>query len=96
MTRERTRELLPVLKAFQDGRKIQVKLTSGEWHDITVEEIDVDSRFDYRIKPTPREWWIVVHPVSKYVLWDKSVPLREIKSTVSPGSEIVRVRELME
>ena len=53
MTRERAKELLPIIQAYADGKDVQFKSTTdGEWY--------CDSKPDwtrgliYRIKPEPR------------------------------------------
>lgn len=60
MTRERAKELLPIIQAYADGKDVQFKSTTdGEWY--------CDSKPDwtrgliYRIKPEPRVFWIVIN-----------------------------------
>ena len=52
MTRERCKELLPIMQAFADGKRIQFK---SKFSDVWVES-DFEPRWlddsDYRIKPT--------------------------------------------
>jgi hypothetical protein len=67
MTRERCKELLPVLlpilEAYARGEKIQVLSRPGQWVD-AFDELMFDSAhltpFPYRIKPKPLEVWVVV------------------------------------
>lgn len=54
MTREGAKELLPIIKAFADGKIIQTK-NCGVWTDVTDKKVNFDlpSPF-YRIKPEPK------------------------------------------
>ena len=53
MTRERVKELLPILQAFVEGRPIQ-GFYNNNWKDIReTEDIDI-IYFKYRIKPVPK------------------------------------------
>ena len=55
MTREEAKELLPIIKAFAEGKAIQFRCKSGEWVEIRNDEIDFAlSPNDYRIKPEPK------------------------------------------
>src|SRR5690348_337155 len=60
MTPERTKELLPIMTAFAEGKKIRLKrkndpsdpwviCTNPTWAD----------NFDYEIAPEPKEFWVV-------------------------------------
>ena len=61
-TRENLRKILPVLQAWAEGKTIQVRLPRDEWDDVTVETLKFDGRpEDYRIKPEPREWFLLIH-----------------------------------
>ena len=61
MTPERAKELLPIIQAFAEGKKIECRLfghdiwnwtnnSSPGWHD----------NYEYRIKPTKKEGWIIL------------------------------------
>lgn len=62
MNRKETAELMPIIKAFAEGRTIERKTRSWEfnkdWHDETqweeTEELIFRDTFVYRIKPEPR------------------------------------------
>ena len=62
MNRKEAAELLPIIKAFAEGRKIERKTRSWElnkgWHDVTqweeTEELICRDTFVYRIKPNPK------------------------------------------
>ena len=52
MTREQAKEILPIFKAFAEGKTIQI-LNEGEWCDLY--DTDFKSPINkYRIKPEPR------------------------------------------
>ena len=53
MTRERAKELLPIIKAFAEGKVIQYKNAQGEWVDSFYQmNIDFDrSSTSYRVSP---------------------------------------------
>ena len=53
MTREEAKEMLPIIQAFAEGKKIQYRNHSDEWIDIKENEgLSFISRpLDYRIKP---------------------------------------------
>lgn len=53
MTREEARQLLPIIKAFSEGKVIQIKQTSGEWIRFSNISFDCNPKF-YRIKPEPK------------------------------------------
>ena len=52
MTKEQAKEILPIFKAFAEGKTIQI-LNEGEWCDLY--DTDFKSSIDkYRIKPEPK------------------------------------------
>ena len=52
MTKEQAKEMLPIFKAFAEGKTIQI-LNEGEWCDLY--DTDFKSSIDkYRIKPEPK------------------------------------------
>ena len=57
LTRERAKELLPIIKAFTEGKIIQWKDGLGRWLDFSNEDAEVnfnDCPSHYRIKPEPK------------------------------------------
>ena len=56
MTRDEVKELLPIIQAFAEGKKIQYRNHSDEWIDIKEnEELSfICHPSDYRIKPEPK------------------------------------------
>ena len=56
MNREQAKSLLPIIKAFSEGKTIQSKCITDEmplWWDDNNPTFKIDD-FDYRIKPEPR------------------------------------------
>ena len=54
MTREEVKELLPVLQAYVEGKKIQYINSEGRVSDKETMFDDVSYAFRYRIKPEPK------------------------------------------
>ena len=56
MTREQAKEILPIIQAFAEGKKIQYRNYYEEWMDIKEnEEVNfISSPSNYRIKPKPK------------------------------------------
>ena len=54
MTREEAKELLPIIQAFAEGKKIQFRCKTGEWLNILNKFDFTLSPDDYRIKPEPK------------------------------------------
>ena len=53
MTREEAKELLPIIKAFADGKKVEFFNDVREWEDSEYLEFSRE-RNRYRIKPEPK------------------------------------------
>lgn len=82
LTRERAKELLPIIQAFTEGKTIQWKDGLGRWLDLSNEDAEVnfnDCPSHYRIKPEPKyhpfrtqeECWEEMHKHSDFG-WLKS------------------------
>lgn len=97
MTRDRAKELLPVIQAFAEGKAVEFRLhDSRHWEDAAQSgpsfvSLTWNDHCEYRIKPEPREWWLTFekgdpHPrtVTKDCPW------------VPQYYEIVKVREVPE
>lgn len=54
-------EIIEVTTGFRDGKEIQIRCRVGErdWSDCHVPAWAFQV-YDYRIKPTPREFWLLV------------------------------------
>ena len=53
MNRNQAKELLPIIKAFSEGKVIQMKTVDKGWQDILIASFDSNPE-DYRIKPEPK------------------------------------------
>ena len=53
MTREEAKQLLPIIKAFAEGKTVQIKDKTGKWNDL-YEPCWNYSPDKYRIKPEPK------------------------------------------
>jgi len=59
MTRDKLQNAIAVMQAFLDGKKLQAKTVgSNHWQDVTTPIWDWFGN-DYRIKPEPKEIWVV-------------------------------------
>lgn len=54
MNRERAKELMPIIQAYAEGKKIQVESHNHKWFDVTELDDDFES-LNYRIKPKYNE-----------------------------------------
>lgn len=53
MNRNQAKELLPIIKAFAEGKAIQLKTVDKGWQDIHSASFDSNPK-NYRIKPEPK------------------------------------------
>lgn len=60
MTRDEAREFAKVVQAYADGKQVQVCNADRYWFDLDDPEFFTRTIGSYRIKPEPREWWMVV------------------------------------
>ena len=56
MKRERAKELLPIIQAYAEGKKLQYKVVGyDDWHDVDDEDgINEGTRYEYRVKPSEK------------------------------------------
>jgi len=59
MTRERAREILPIIAAFAEGKTVQFEFNRS-WHDAP--DPDFGAHSVVRIKPAPLECWVNYYP----------------------------------
>ena len=52
MTREEAKKLLPIIKAFAEGKKIETRYDIYDWTETEV--LHLESKNEYRIKPEPK------------------------------------------
>lgn len=59
MPKDKLQNAIAVMQAFLDGKKLQAKTVgSNHWQDVTTPIWDWFGN-DYRIKPEPKEVWVV-------------------------------------
>ena len=94
MTRERAKELLPVIQAFADGKTIQAKWDDRKdtWDDqINPDFADYPS-LKYRVKPEPREWYLKIAGESEITGWGYGPDL----GILGTKQTIIKVREVLD
>jgi hypothetical protein len=86
--------MIAVMQAYADGKEIQYRrIGNGEWDDCK-------PRWDwaaceYRVKPEPREWWILTTTRGgAYAVCASEIMAAE--GMLHPGQAIVHVREVLE
>lgn len=81
MTRELVKELLPIIKAFAEGKTIQFRTNNRSWVDLVDNNLEINVLFEYRIKPEPKyrpfksqeECWQEMHkhPDFGWIIYNK-------------------------
>ena len=67
MNKERAAELLPIIKAFSEGKKIRRKSPGKDyWVDLKGELVDFNIPGDYEIAPEPLVLYVNVYDDEKY------------------------------
>jgi hypothetical protein len=94
MTIKRAGELLPTIKAFSEGKMIQYR-GEGEtlWTDI--ENPDWFNHLVYRIKPEPREFWIVPSRSPHYIYTGLSYDSESDARRANSGMLLIHVKEVL-
>lgn len=56
MTREEAAKLLPIIKAYSEGKTIQHRVATGKWYDAYRADCNLsfEAGEDFRIKPSPK------------------------------------------
>ena len=98
MTRERAKELMPLIQAYAEGKSLQAKnAIMSTWKDI-------DAPFwsegvEYRIKPEPREFWLIQLPMdvrSGHIVCSSEEAANAYASTFDEdASQIIHVKEVL-
>ncbi len=93
MTREQAKHLIPLMEAHARGEAIQA-LDHGEWVDTEDPQFGLFEHQYFRIKPTPREWWINTYEGNAGAMY----PTKEIAKAKkgSAASETIHVREVLD
>ena len=55
MTKEEIKERLPIMRAFAEGKTIQVRINNdSSWTDLLDDKLEISNLYEYRIKPGPK------------------------------------------
>lgn len=96
MTREQAKELLPMIQAFAEGKTIQCLNRRGGWEDLA-SPISFDADVSaYRVKPEPREWWLVASKHLQTEPWKVFHRQPTIEDIALNNYEVIHVREVLE
>ena len=88
-------EYIPLVQALADGKTIQFKLTRDDkWVDSLNPSFDSFQPKNYRIKPTPREWTMLV-PTSANTYNDLPHICRTTTAQSDKHWEKITVREII-
>lgn len=87
-------EMIAVVTAYRDGKQIEFRRNDGEpkWLDNVSPRWNFES-FDYRIKPAPREWWMITCAHEKQC---GALIYREKQESIAPNCSQIHVREVIE
>ena len=106
MNRNRARELLPIIQAFAEGKDIECRemgLVDQKWVGDISSSPDFGwyDHLEYRIKPEPREFLILVSVDDEGVCvfhsdQNKTASQLSKKYTTVTNAEVVKVREVIE
>lgn len=98
MTAQRAAELLPIIKAFSEGATIQyLHPERVQWVDVVNNEPSWTPKDTYRIKPEPKEFWIVHYRHKQYFSFcnkEDAQKLADSENACGRGCELIHVREV--
>lgn len=60
ITKDNAHQFLPLVQALAEGKTVQAKNHDGEWQDMVGGLSFVNEPEDYRIKPAPRRFTVMV------------------------------------
>lgn len=95
MNSSNAKDYLPLVQALAEGKYIQFRIKPGlDWIDVD-EVTDAFSIECYRIKPEPKEIWVVIdsdNDGTHLACWSKA----DAEKWVSCGNEVTCYREVIE
>jgi hypothetical protein len=68
VTRSQASVLWPVIKAWGEGESVQVRCLGNDWTDIPSDPTFSPDVGEWRVKPKPREFWVVVNPFTNEII----------------------------
>jgi len=98
MNKDNAHLYLPLVQALADGKVIQVSAgfkSARVWSDLENVEF-TESPGRYRIKPEPREWWLVLDPKGRiWATFESEDAARDVSGKhLAANFPIVHVREV--
>lgn len=89
-------EMIAVIAAHRDGKALEwrdISRPADQWRSCQPSGVSWDfNRWEYRIKPEPREWWISVRGGSTHHF---AFYNRESAAASMLTSEVIHVREVL-
>lgn len=90
-------EQFNVLQALKRGNIVEGKSKQGfspDWCEVSSVHLFDFNRIEYRIKPKPREWWLIEDKTRDLVLdvWKQAPTIYD----VTTFQRVIRVREVIE
>jgi hypothetical protein len=99
MKKENAKDFLPLVQALADGKTIQFR------HNASAPWVDMSSEFgfgypleNYRIKPEPREWFLLRDPddgLFSGVPYPTRIAAEKVAQNGGCYSEVIHVREVL-
>ncbi len=92
MNKQETAEAIKVMQAWIDGADIEALSNEDEGEWVHIKSFGPSwgwSKQKYRIKPSPREFWITVEPPGETLVAWSQEPL-------NINGQIIKVREVLE
>jgi hypothetical protein len=92
-----TKAKIAVMQAYVEGEQIQARALNGAWHDVDIAGWDWGT-WDYRVKPEPREWWLVMKPSAPHMFWytTSKEASQATDHCTDRSVEVIHVREVLE
>ena len=97
MTREELKEWMPIITAFNEGKKIQRRDHRGRWWNVMALDFSIPPS-QHRIAPEPREMWVnIYHDGTEYMHDSRSEADRVAElSGHLPRTECIHYREVID
>lgn len=95
MNKDNAKDYLPLVQALAEGKVVQINTADG-WEDLTAEISLCFAPDQYRIKPEPRELWVVIDNDNDGTHIGFLSEHAAIRDVGSRGVEIRRYREVIE
>jgi hypothetical protein len=95
VNKENAKDYLPLVQALADGKTLQLKVCDDSWQDFSNTDF-CNPAIYYRIKPKPREWWVVLTSTGSPVdVYQCRATAESASAGVTPARTIVQVKEVL-